>query len=451
MTKLYVYNCPVCFKEVAEELINAHLDTCVKRSPKRSRRGHASSQTAVCPSLRPQARVRICPPQSRPDLNPQEGQLLEYQESNGHWKVLLANGKAVFAKEDILEEIALEKQVKQEQVTLPTPMATSSGHGTGGPELLHVLRSLQAEVDWDKNPEATRLLAKQVQEWKDLQHGSLASIDDLTASFEVMEAHLSNKKQRAVVDLSCTLATAATQVAHWCEAVREHSGGAADRLEAYERLGSPTTYEEQCERNRLRAELRHEVKAIGEALEKIHQAAGEPGARLEGAEGSVLGQLGSSIERLRRLLEEARGLFQAKRAEVQEARDSSSAILADLWPHIDRMDGFVRLWARELAGEAAEAQGVHRQRLEQLREEEARYVRANDSPQRNQTFAKVREDIQSTLELLEDKSKQDQEQEAFRSWWEALMSKMPSKKVPEQQLVAADPPKVSRKRKWGWW
>uniref|UniRef100_A0A7S4RNF1 Uncharacterized protein n=1 Tax=Alexandrium monilatum TaxID=311494 RepID=A0A7S4RNF1_9DINO len=453
--------------------INQHLDACLAPStpsPKRPRKAHhiggqkGSGENA---------------------FGGEEGELLEHM-ANGRWKVRLADGAQLLFKTESLEAFS-EGGTSSARVLMLQGSAAEAGAGPAAsspvaplpgvppdaeakpmalpgeesevalaaaasgsadcsaakplsqlppPHLLQLLGTLHARVEWTKTPQAANLLARQVQEWKDLMGGGAVVEDNLAASFGAVEAHLSSEQRRITAELEQTQASASAQVARWRRAVEQHAEESVGSLEAYQALGAPTTYQEMCERNQLRSNLERAVSGIMDALEGMHQADNEPGVRLQEAEESMLGRLGLALERLRELQEGAERLFAGRHSEVQRGRSDTTAALTELRPHIQRMDGFVQRCAEEVAKEAAERQAGYEQQLEDLKVEEARYVRANDSPRKNPKFANVREEMESVQKLLEDQQKQEAEQAAFRERWRVLMGKMPSGEEP------------TRKRKW---
>lgn len=94
-------------------------------------------------------------------------------------------------------------------------------------------------------------------------------------------------------------------------------------------------------------------------------------------------------------------------------------------PSLDCLDCFVRHLAKEVDDETTKATHVHTERLQELQQEQARFVKANDSPERNSIFAKVIEDLASTKRALEEHSLQSAAYKDQLKEWEEVLEKMP--------------------------
>uniref|UniRef100_A0A7S2ADG5 Uncharacterized protein n=1 Tax=Alexandrium andersonii TaxID=327968 RepID=A0A7S2ADG5_9DINO len=224
-------------------------------------------------------------------------------------------------------------------------------------------------------------------------------------------------------------------------------------LDKYKQLGEPKNYEEQCERNRLRSTVREAVLDIMNALDRIHQVSGEPGSELQRSESPVVKQVDDTVQRFSSLQNGMTELFRDLHGRVRAGLSATSAKLIDLQPHIQRMDSFMQLMTQELENEAAQAREIHSKRLEDLRSEEARYVRANDEPGKNPVYAKTVEDIESTERALMDTDRKELDQKDFHDRWLRLMAQMPNSGDSPGNISseAVLPEAPSKKRKWGWW
>merc|ERR1712224_140677 len=107
-------------------------------------------------------------------------------------------------------------------------------------------------------------------------------------------------------------------------------------------------------------------------------------------------------------------------------------------PCLTCLDGFVRHLVAEVDDETAKAIQVHTENLEILKQEQSRFVNANDSPQKTPIYAKVIEDITSTERVLEEHSGQSAPYKELLQGWEEVLGKMPSRK---QAAAAAIPRK----------
>lgn len=113
---------------------------------------------------------------------------------------------------------------------------------------------------------------------------------------------------------------------------------------------------------------------------------------------------------------------------------------------MEGLDVFVRRCDQEVKAETAEGRSSCRKHLEWLRAEEAGHVRANDSPEQNPAFGKVREDLAKTLAQLEEHDGRDAARAAFLTGWEAVVEGMPE--AGRARALAMVP--AQTKRKWPW-
>eukprot|EP00928_Gymnodinium_smaydae_P031674 TRINITY_DN23173_c2_g1_i1.p1 TRINITY_DN23173_c2_g1~~TRINITY_DN23173_c2_g1_i1.p1 ORF type:complete len:590 (-),score=135.72 TRINITY_DN23173_c2_g1_i1:75-1727(-) len=205
-------------------------------------------------------------------------------------------------------------------------------------------------------------------------------------------------------------------------------------LAQYPNLGQPTNYEELRAKNEVRRELETAAREANVAIEDAMAARQAPAEALELAERAVLNLIDESMNRLLQARKDVERAVAERRATAQEASETRHEDFVAMAVCAKRLDGFVQQWSQEVIVEAAEGNDVYREQIEQLREEERRYVRANDSPERNPAFAKVRKDVAFASERLEEQVKRGERAERFLSSWDAMRKKLP------QVPVAVTPP-----------
>jgi len=133
---------------------------------------------------------------------------------------------------------------------------------------------------------------------------------------------------------------------------------------------------------------------------------------------------------------------------VQADQQRKKAAFVALWPCIDKLGCFAKCFVDEVKAENAVARSVHTEQWEQLRADEARYVRANDSPSRNPSFQKVREDIAAESKLLKELKHKEKKIAQFARRWDAMLTRIPRRT--EEDLDSKTP--VGQKRRfWELW
>lgn len=209
-------------------------------------------------------------------------------------------------------------------------------------------------------------------------------------------------------------------------------------FESYPMMVKPTDPEQQRARNAIRGDLGDVARTAVERLKFLVSLSREREDAIRTAEAVQLKKIDGVMAMLEELRAETAEEFQmCKEEEALKRRASEDALLA-MQPCLTCLDGFVRHLVAEVDDETAKAIQVHTENLEILKQEQSRFVNANDSPQKTPIYAKVIEDITSTERVLEEHSGQSAPYKELLQGWEEVLGKMPSRK---QAAAAAIPRK----------
>jgi hypothetical protein len=115
---------------------------------------------------------------------------------------------------------------------------------------------------------------------------------------------------------------------------------------------------------------------------------------------------------------------------------------------VARLESFVQRWADEVKSETIEGRDVCQQQIEKMQDEEARYVKANESPAANPAFAKVRADLAFAKERLHEQYGRGTAAVEFVQRWMRLQEKLPERPPLEEPRNGRG---VKRRRNWFSW
>lgn len=195
-------------------------------------------------------------------------------------------------------------------------------------------------------------------------------------------------------------------------------------------MAKPSDHSQQRARNAMRGELEVVAGATRCNLKSLLSASRAPEGLLCTAEADVLEKFDSVMSTLEKLRKETVAEFQMCKEEEARLREASESATIALQPSIDCLDCFMRQVAKEVDDETTEAIQVHTEKLEELQREQIRFVNANDSPQRNQIFAKVIEDLTCTERVREEHIEQRASYKGLLKDWEEVLEKIPIRKQP---------------------
>lgn len=193
-------------------------------------------------------------------------------------------------------------------------------------------------------------------------------------------------------------------------------------------MTKPTNYDEQRVRNRVRGELQKVTQASVANLKDLVWISQEPADALRKARTDQLQKIDNAMRMLEGLRAETVSMFQDCEKDCEGRPDLDKAALA-LTPHIECLDRFVQHLTPEINEETEQAVQVHTTKLEELLQEQARFVTANDCPTRNPIFAKVIEDIASTERVLSEHRDACASHESLVEEWKKVMEMVPVQKV----------------------
>jgi len=313
-------------------------------------------------------------------------------------------------------------------------------------KLLLLLHQL-GRVDW-ACPGATALLQRHLKEWDEFMNNA-ASASKLVNALDAVTNHLQCEQQKALHTIERASAAAQQSIEQRKDEVLKLAQENATAITAYAGLTAPTSYEQLCERNRLRHDLQRAAQAVQGVLRDVFETINMPSEQLHSVQAPMLQQLSDSIVHIQRLKDATAGLFDRCGQQVMCDQKAAKQTLAELWPHIEPVNNFVHQLNMESTSEIEEGQAIHRKRLHELQQEEVRYVRANESPRKNADFASVREQLAKEQATLEELGHWTRDRMEAHKSWEALIGSMP---CGDAVNVLATPDSKGRKRKrlWFW-
>lgn len=257
---------------------------------------------------------------------------------------------------------------------------------------------------------------------------------------EHLRAHLLGSRTHALRCAREESATMHEKVSQLCGEVQQGIDLRRHDIENYPTMAKPTDPNQQSARNSLRGDLEDVARTVSGKVWSLICASRGPEDALCVAEAAQLERIDNAMDMLEKLRAETLEEFQERKAKEAMKRQASEAAVLTLEPWLECLDCFMRHLAREVDDETAKAVQVHTEKLEDLQQEQVRFVNANDSPRHNPLFAKVIEDVGSTKRVLEEHISQSTSYRHFLKDWEDLLGKMPT-----QELLAPIAP-IPRKR-----
>merc|ERR1712008_534973 len=295
---------------------------------------------------------------------------------------------------------------------------------------------------------ATALLQRQLKEWEEFV-GSTASAGKLVNALDAVTNHLQSEQQQALHTIEIASAAAQQRIEHLRDEVLKLVQDNASSIEAYATFSSPTSYEQLCERNRLRHNLLRAAQAVQEMMRGIIETMDMPSESFRNVKAPMLQQLSDFMDHTQRLNDATASIFDRCGQQVLCDHNAAKQTLAELWPHIEPVNRFLHQLNIESCSEVEEGRTLHWNRLNALRQEEVRYMRANESPQTNEEFANVQEQLAKEQAMLEELDRRAHARLEAHKSWEALIGSMP---CGDAASVLAMPDGRGRKRKrWWFW
>jgi hypothetical protein len=219
-----------------------------------------------------------------------------------------------------------------------------------------------------------------------------------------------------------------SKVAQVCGEVQNSIEMRREQIQGYSARAKPSDYSQQRARNDVREELTDAAWEAQSKLSFVIAATREPGEMLCRAEADQIQNIDDVICMLQQFRAETLDEFQRHREEETVKFKASESTTQTLEQSLMLMDCFVRHLSEEIEGETTTAIEVHTEKLDQLQQEQVRFVSANDAPQRNPIFAKVIEDIASTNRVLAEHSSQRETCRDLEKGWKDTLEKMPKQK-----------------------
>jgi len=256
---------------------------------------------------------------------------------------------------------------------------------------------------------------------------------------EHLKAHLLGARTHALRCMRDDSNSKHARVAELCGEVQHDIEERRQDFARYPVMAKPADHNQQCARNELRGDLESISQKVQDHLHSVMVASGEPAEACRLAKATHFEKIDSVIAMLQQHRAESTVEFQKCFEEEASRREASEAAALALEPSLECVNNFVLHLVQEVDEETTKAIKVHTEKLEDLEAEQMRFVNANDSPQRNPTFAKVIADIGSTTRVLEEhRGQSDAYKELAKNWDEAL------ERMPKQgQPLAATPGKRS--------
>lgn len=197
-------------------------------------------------------------------------------------------------------------------------------------------------------------------------------------------------------------------------------------LEEYSVAAKPADHHQQCARNEVRHHLEKLVRMVQGNLNSISIALHEPEDALRRAKAAQLEDIDSTMRMLEAFRAETLSHFEDLEHKEKEACEKSEAAALSLGSSLECVDFFVRHLAEEVEEETEKAIQVHTEKLQELQQEQLRFVKANDSRQRNPIFAKVIDDIAIAEGLLQEHRDQGEAYKSLLEDWSEVTTKMPT-------------------------
>jgi len=431
--------CPCCQAMVSLHCINEHLDEGCPISRSSAHAVHAESFPSVtCPPqkrtrvslLSPQgdasvapvpvpaaaplpigARVLVVGLGDRPEFNGAHGTLAEYSVGVSRWKVRMDDGSERLVKSSNLEVARAEAVVAQGSPDSPShaePLAPHTEESDAFHDAASVVSDDAASTSSQATPPEMSALEAALTGMRDGRFNEVDAVSEVART--------------RVVTLRQTLV----------DAVRTHQ----PELRAYVNLSQPTTFEELSQRNKVRRQLELVARAAEDNIEQIFALVETPAEELQTAEDEVLQKIDDCISCLTTFREKTAQQILQRQAAAKEEREVRKRDLVAVASCVAQLDGFVQRWSEEVRSETREGRDVYCKQIEQFQEEEARYVRANDSPDKNPAFARVRSDVAFARERLCDQDTRAAAVEELLKRWALLQSRLPAAELGDESKEA---------------
>jgi len=432
--------CPICQVTLLQQDINSHIDLAhmdpvpAAPSPKRARRscGSASSDAFTWTSpVSPSAVAGAVVPETLGEVT-----IVATDEQLAHM--------AATELDTVPQSLPSETQNAGIEPTMATDGQLDRWQpmdSWAAPEMHPVHQPLPLDNQNPGNGRNSELVIAEAEApWGDSSRSVLevpeASSLDLAVALqpgEHLKAHLLGSRAfalRQFVDLSSRKHADVLQLSG---EVRSHIEQRRPGFEEYLGMAKPVNTVQQCARNALRGDLEEVARAERSNLKSLISASSEPTETLRAAADAHLGVIDDAMQMLQQQRADTLAVVEEYEKKEEVARQTSLDMTLSLSPSVDCLDGFMQRLSQEFHDETAKAAQAHAEKLEELRQEEMRFVKANEDRQRNPIFAKVIEDIASTERLLKEHEAQDTSQKEFLKDWNEIMESFPAQKLPPPQ------------------
>jgi len=282
-------------------------------------------------------------------------------------------------------------------------------------------------------------------------HVSSSYADGVHVAYMAEEARLREDASKALteVDLATRLSTQKAQalteeVAKNAEKdelqaylQRWHSGVGTDGADGAS--SGHLTREEQLRRNRDREELLEKAQKAMQTISEVRLLQELPASRLAEVQQSVFCSVEGSLDVHCRL---AQALEIFKQDLRQDLSSCGSRIAQSMNPAFEAIKAGFRERLKDIVENESQARGdLYQDKLASLRQQEDRYVRANDSPSKNKDFKNILDEIDDTSVLLNDLQGAGHLQVALLAEVRELQERLA-----EEETVEASPRPLKRRR-----
>jgi len=414
MSEMTQVQCPICQARVPELEINSHLDMHLKALPAGSIQEHTTHEDAKRPQVAQSAGSNKRQRMSLISLVGEDGELTSPSGSCS------SPGVCVPGNRDAGVTVTIDEPACQ---VFPQPAESQPSCAQTPADGETPLSGCSGGMAVNGMPEITGDGGARV-----LPEAPAAGSSDLCLSLrpeEHLRAFLLGSRTHALRcarDDSERMHAKALQL---CGDVQQTIEQRRQDLEEYPAMAKPTDRHQQLTRNIMRSDLEDVARTVRSDLTSLVHASVEPEEAICAAEAALLEKFDSVMSMVGKLRAETIEEFEKCKEEEARKRESSEAAALALEPSLDCLDCFVRHLAKEVDDETTKATHVHTERLQELQQEQARFVKANELPERNSIFAKVIEDLASTKRALEEHSLQSAAYKDQLKEWEEVLEKMP--------------------------
>jgi hypothetical protein len=266
--------------------------------------------------------------------------------------------------------------------------------------------------------------------------GALLSTDFSAAPLEreisALEVGFANVLQRALLDVDTITTSARGRVIELRRSVEAEVGSRRDDLKSYLSLARPATYEELLHRNSIRSRLDSMAQKTEDAIVDALDYAESPDKAMDDASNYVLPMLDAAIRRLTAMRVHATQSLDERKAALTVETARRCEDISAVAKCVAEVDEFVQRWQIEVQAETLEGRDVYNEKIEQLEEDEARYVRANDTPSHNPAFAEVQASLSLARERIREQKRRASLLAQRSEKWAALRAKLPKLEMSAQ-------------------